>query len=104
MARRQGILVGEMYNVTFGKNGYQDKAGTVDTELNGWYWGNFLFGGVIGLLIIDRATGAMWRLPESYHADLLEKVKTLGDASHSFRAFSINDIPLEERANLIPVK
>jgi hypothetical protein len=100
-----GYFGGETYNVTFDKNGYQDKAGTVDTEINGWYWGNFLFGGLIGFLIIDPATGAMWRLPESYHADLLfEKVKTSGDASHSFRVLSINDIPLEARANLIPVK
>ena len=62
----------------FGKTGYPRQGGTVDTELSGWYLGNFLFGEVIGLLIIDPATGAMWRLPESYHADLLEKVKTLG--------------------------
>jgi hypothetical protein len=99
-----GYFGGETYNVTFGKNGYQDKTGTLDTGINGWSWGNFLFGGVIGLLIIDPATGAMWRLPESYHADLSEKVKTLGDASHSFKVLSINDIPSEERANLIPVK
>ena len=62
------------------------------------------FGGLIGFLIVDPATGAMWRLPDSYHANLSEKVKTLGDASHSFRVLSINDIPLEERATLIPVK
>jgi hypothetical protein len=80
-----GYFSGETYNVTFGKNGYQDKTGTVDTGINGWYWVNFLFGGFIGVLIFDPATGAMWRLPESYHADLLEKVKTSGDAPRSFR-------------------
>lgn len=30
--------------------------------MNGWYIGNLLFGGIIGLLIVDPATGAMWTL------------------------------------------
>lgn len=34
------------------------------SRLNGWYVGNVVFGGLIGLLIVDPATGAMWKLPE----------------------------------------
>jgi hypothetical protein len=37
----------------------------VVSKLNGWYWGNLLFGGLIGMLIVDPATGAMWKLPET---------------------------------------
>lgn len=37
---------------------------TISGNLNGWYFGNFIFGGLLGLLIVDPATGAMWRLPE----------------------------------------
>lgn len=33
--------------------------------LDGWYMGNILFGGLIGLLLVDPATGAMYKLPES---------------------------------------
>lgn len=36
----------------------------LNSQLNGWYIGNIVFGGLIGLLIVDPATGAMWRLPE----------------------------------------
>ena len=36
----------------------------LDSSLNGWYWGNLLFGGLIGFFIVDPATGAMWRLPK----------------------------------------
>ena len=32
-------------------------------RLDGWYVGNILFGGFIGWLIVDPATGAMWKLP-----------------------------------------
>ncbi|WP_174263189.1 CsgG/HfaB family protein [Citrifermentans bemidjiense] len=33
--------------------------------MNGWYWGNIVFGGVIGLLIVDPATGAMWKMDDT---------------------------------------
>ncbi len=32
--------------------------------IDGWYLGNILFGGLIGLLIVDPATGNMWALPD----------------------------------------
>ena len=38
---------------------------TRDAYLNGWYIGNVVFGGLIGLLIVDPETGAMWRLDEN---------------------------------------
>jgi len=54
-------------------NGYFDGADyTITTpggimpltsRLNGWYFGNFLFGGLIGMAIVDPLTGAMWKLP-----------------------------------------
>ena len=37
----------------------------LSARLNGWYVGNVVFGGLLGLLIVDPATGAMWRLPET---------------------------------------
>lgn len=38
----------------------------LDARFNGWYAGNLLIGGLIGFLIVDPLTGAMWRLPETY--------------------------------------
>lgn len=37
-----------------------DRAVTLTTGPSGWYVGNVVFGGLIGLLIVDPATGAMW--------------------------------------------
>ena len=34
-------------------------------KIDGWYWANLLGGGFLGMLIIDPATGAMWKLDES---------------------------------------
>ncbi|MBP0943085.1 hypothetical protein V2K16_22675 [Pseudomonas alliivorans] len=58
------------YKVTFTKKGYATNAQALDAGIDGWYWGNLLFGGVIGLLIVDPATGAMYTLPERVHSNL----------------------------------
>jgi len=36
----------------------------IDSGLDGWYFGNILFGGLIGFIGVDPATGAMFDLPE----------------------------------------
>jgi hypothetical protein len=33
-------------------------------ELDEWYFGNLLFGGVIGMVLVDPATGEMWKIDE----------------------------------------
>jgi hypothetical protein len=38
--------------------------------MDGWYIGNILFGGVIGFLIVDPATGAMWKLGDPVYGNL----------------------------------
>ena len=32
----------------------------ITPDFNGWYIGNILFGGLIGMIIVDPATGDMW--------------------------------------------
>ena len=34
----------------------------LDSSLSGWYFGNIIFGGLIGMLIVDPVTGAMYNL------------------------------------------
>ena len=50
------------YEVAFSKEGFQTKKIQVTASVNGWYIGNIIFGGLLGLLIIDPATGAMYTL------------------------------------------
>lgn len=60
--RGAGFFVPERYTVIFEKEGYEKKEIKVTSSVNGWYVGNILFGGILGLLIIDPATGAMYSL------------------------------------------
>ena len=41
----------------------------IQGKLDGWYFGNLLFGGLIGMVIVDPITGAMYRLEKSYILD-----------------------------------
>ncbi|GAC1708531.1 MAG: hypothetical protein NVS9B7_24980 [Flavisolibacter sp.] len=56
------FFVRESYVVSLASEGYETKKVNVECKLNGWYFGNIIFGGVISLLIGDPATGAMYRL------------------------------------------
>ncbi|MCG2921469.1 hypothetical protein KZ305_25620, partial [Escherichia coli] len=43
----------------------------VKSRLNGWYFGNIIFGGLIGILVVDPMTGAMFTLsPKDVNAVL----------------------------------
>lgn len=68
-----GYFDGEKYQINLTKDGYKEQDTTVDTYINGWYFGNFAFGGLLGFLVIDPLTGAMWRLPESTSTTLVKK-------------------------------
>lgn len=58
------------YSVLLRKPGYTDQTTHVNGSISGWYWGNILFGGLIGLFAVDPATGAMYKLPEGTNATL----------------------------------
>lgn len=51
-------------------DGYQPHTVMFDRSVNGWFWGNLLLGGIIGMAI-DAANGAMYKLsPEEIGAQL----------------------------------
>lgn len=74
-----GYFQGATYTVDFTKEGHQPAVETLDSSLNGWYWGNIVFGGLIGLLAVDPATGAMWKLDERV-AKVLDPLPAPADA------------------------
>lgn len=48
---------------------YKDKevigSTTIYGKIDGWYFANLLVGGILGMVIIDPVSGAMWKLEES---------------------------------------
>ena len=58
------------YSVLLKKPGYDNQTVPIHASISGWYWGNILIGGLVGMLAVDPATGAMYKLPEGTHATL----------------------------------
>tara|TARA_R110001632_G_scaffold203980_1_gene327379 strand:- start:879 stop:1367 length:489 start_codon:yes stop_codon:yes gene_type:complete len=67
-----GYFKGARYNMQFSKEGYEQQSQTLDSSVDGWYWANIVFGGLIGMLAVDPATGAMYKLPPARTANLIQ--------------------------------
>jgi hypothetical protein len=73
LSTRGGYFKSKQYDVTISKDGYVNKTINIDSFLSGWYAGNLILWpfAVIGGLIIDPLTGAMWSLtPKDINAIL----------------------------------
>lgn len=66
----QAFFMSDDYQVGIKLAGYDEDKGVLKSGLNPWYFGNVGFGGLIGLIIVDPMTGAMWRLPSEYDVSL----------------------------------
>lgn len=94
------------YRVKFTQPGYEERLVNIEARLNGWYIGNILIGGLIGMLIIDPASGAMYKL------DILDVNEHLQPASGSraevknsqLQILSVSDIPDYLKPKLIEIK
>ena len=60
LPKSSGFFQNAKYSATFEKEGYENKDINLESSLNPWYIGNVIFGGLIGLVIVDPASGAMW--------------------------------------------
>ena len=91
------------YQVKISSTGYAEQIIPVNYKLNGWYFGNLLIGGVIGMLIVDPATGAMWKLDTPPINVTLSK-STASIETPTLKIMDIATIPQSMKDKLIRVK
>jgi hypothetical protein len=91
------------YLVKFELEGYDTKTVPVTFDINGWYFGNVLFGGLVGMLIVDPATGAMWKLDTKFVNETLKQT-TASTTDPTLELRDINNIPETWKAHLVEVK
>ena len=100
-----GYFDGQEYTITFSKDGYDLTTAKVDSRINGWYVGNIVFGGLIGWLIVDPLTGAMWALDTKHvNGTLAERVAMDETSSPQLRIVSIDSVPESERSKMMRVR
>ncbi|WP_238579325.1 hypothetical protein [Pseudomonas aeruginosa] len=93
-----GYFKKQSYTVTFKKDGYDDVTVPFKPSVSGWYWWNILLGGLIGMLIVDPVTGAMYVLPDDVTANLKE-----GHGAPTLSVNSIESIPIADRERLVRI-
>ena len=98
-----GFFKRAAYQVKFTKAGYDEKIVPITFKVDGWYWGNLLLGGVVGMLIVDPATGAMYKLENEFINETL--LRSSASASEAgLNVYGIDDIPANWKAHLVPLK
>ena len=89
------------YQVKFSSPGYDDRIVPITFKLDGWYFGNLLLGGVLGMLIIDPATGAMWKIETEFLNETLSK--STASIDPEMKIMNINEIPENWKTHLVRV-
>ena len=104
LRKGRGYFKPEHYVVRFSKAGYQTTEVRVDGTVNGWYFGNILIGGLIGMLAVDPVTGAMFTLkPKDVSAALVTMNAEVRGEEPTLTVVLVEDLPWEIVDQLVPI-
>ena len=95
-----GFFGKESYTVTLSMNGYKTRTVNLECKLNGWYFGNVLIGGLIGMLIVDPATGAMYKLAQ----DGISEKLSPDNKTTQLNILDLKDVPDSLRTTLVKLQ
>jgi hypothetical protein len=97
-----GYFTPAKYQVKLTMPGYEEKTVTINYTINGWYFGNIFLGGALGMLVVDPATGAMWKVKDPV---VDEKLKPSAGISSTgaLKIMTINDISENQKKDLVSI-
>lgn len=105
LSSKGGYFKGKTYMVEVSKEGFNTQKIEIISNINGWYFGNILLGGLIGMLIVDPLTGAMWTLaPREINSTLQSKTTDLPNNQRTLSIVLLEDVPDQLQDKLIRVK
>jgi hypothetical protein len=104
LSASNGFFQPASYYIEFTKKGVATQTIPLTADIDGWYFGNILFGGPIGILIVDPATGAMWKLPENVNATMTSLASVTGDNGKTLRIADRSSVPSSIQDQLIAIR
>ena len=105
LSPKAGYFKRAIYTVEFNKEGFAKKSIVVSSGVNGWYFGNLLLGGLIGMLIIDPLTGAMYRIEDVDISEALTALTANEDNKEkTLMIYNLADIPASLKDKLVLIK
>jgi hypothetical protein len=93
-----GYFKAASYTIVTKRGGKVVSEKSITATLNGWYFGNILIGGVVGLVIVDPLTGAMYTLPKTVD---ISNGSTASTDGPSLNIASIDTLSAEQRTQLV---
>lgn len=103
LSKKDGFFDGMTYTAAFSKPGYAEHQVVIKPNVSGWYFGNVIFGGLVGILIVDPATGAMFTLNPDQLNPELTRIEAAAVESGSLHVLALDDIPAVLRDDLQPL-
>lgn len=99
--RGYGYFKPQTYTIRFEKPGYANREILLAGQVNGWYFGNILIGGlVLGMLIVDPNTGGMYTLaPDQLDAALEAMGEKFSKSENSLTVVLAEDVPADVMKN-----
>ncbi|AWI08397.1 PEGA domain-containing protein [Ereboglobus luteus] len=104
LSPKRGYFKGQSYNLKIELPGYTTAEVVVSPKISGWYFGNIIFGGVIGMLVVDPVTGAMWNLsPSQIDREINPAQAQLIKQGDGFLVVMLEDASAAERERMLEV-
>ena len=95
---------GVSYLVTISKPGYQPVEIEVKRRVSGWYiFGNMVFGGLVGWLIVDPLSGAVFTLSPGKINETLVANQGARMRNGDIRVVLFQNVPADIRTHLVPL-
>lgn len=99
-----GYFKGQSYDLKLELPGYQTAQVKLRAELSGWYLGNIVFGGLIGMLVVDPLTGSMWNIAPDKIAQTLSPAQTaLIKNGNGFVVVLASELTDSGRSNMVKI-
>lgn len=101
---KAGYFKSPNYRLEFEMPGRQSAVVHIESSVSGWYFGNIVFGGLIGMLIVDPLTGAMFNLyPDKIDQPLTASQAQVIREGKGILVVLMSQTTEQERANMVRV-
>jgi hypothetical protein len=101
---KYGYFKSQNYRLVFEMPAHATAEVNLTSSVSGWYFANIVFGGVIGMLIVDPLTGAMYNLsPEKIDQSLTASQAQVIKDRTGFLVVLASQITEQERTQMVRV-
>jgi hypothetical protein len=99
-----GYFKGQSYTVTLELPGYRNATVELRTSLSGWYFGNIVLGGLIGMVAVDPVTGSMWNIePDHIEQKLTASQAAIIRDKTGFVVVLVSELTNHEREHMAKI-